>query len=158
MYIGDIYEFFFRTPGGQVRHNLMLRSGVNYSSKSIQFKFLVIGNSINYNNTIDENYFVYIQNYVLSLITIANLPQELKDARDNAFKLVNENYNSYTKFIYSKLGIKQEDIEKLTEKVNDPSQNIRAVQSIATNKDGSPKGFSSINDLLSSVNSIIEKK
>ena len=139
-----------------------MAAGGNYSTGSLIFRFLAMANSIEEQNKVDENFLVYMQKYVSSIIDIAGLQTDSKDVRENAFKLITENYDKYVKFVHRKLGISDdynEPKEKITKTTEDKNlQNLNALKSITTNKDGSVKGFRNINELLTSVNSIIEKK
>lgn len=143
-----------------------MSTGGNWSTRSTIFRFLALGNYIADNQAIDNDFLKYMQQYIHSLINIIHLPSDSKEAKDNAFKLVNEGYEKYVDHVQGRLGIKkpksltQKENKKVTEKSKEEvqQQNIKAVKNITTNKDGSIKGFKNIKDLVKSVHSIMEKK
>lgn len=152
---------FLFTPAGQIRFKLLLAAGGNFPIRSVIFKFLSLGNSLEFNRQIDHDFLLYIQKHVNSLITVAALPKEMGELKDHAVKILNEGYDKYVEYVKrqftspskSKILEKAKKVVQTEEKRKE--QVMKTLHSVTTNKDGSIKGFKNLNDLFKSASKII---
>ena len=86
---------------------MLLTGGTfNYSARSVIFRFLAYGKSIEIHECIDNDFLKYMQQYVFAMIEVSKIPFDQKETRDNAFKLLQEGYERYIEFTQNRLGIR----------------------------------------------------